>query len=50
MLAPIRLSLVLLLLCGGLYPAITVGIGQLAFNSRANGSLVTRGDGTVIGL
>jgi K+-transporting ATPase ATPase C chain len=49
MLAPIRISLVLLLLCGGLYPAITVGIGQLAFNTQANGSLVTRADGTVIG-
>jgi potassium-transporting ATPase KdpC subunit len=49
MLAPIRLSLVLLLLCGGVYPAVTVAIGQLAFNQQANGSLVTRADGTVIG-
>jgi K+-transporting ATPase ATPase C chain len=49
MLAPIRLSLVLLLLCGGVYPAVTVAIGQVAFNSQANGSLVTRADGTVIG-
>jgi K+-transporting ATPase ATPase C chain len=49
MLAPIRLSLVLLLLCGGVYPAVTVAIGQVAFNSQANGSLVTRSDGTVIG-
>ena len=49
MLAPIRLSLVLLLLCGGLYPAATVAIGQVAFNAQANGSLVARADGTVIG-
>ncbi len=49
MLAPIRLSLVLLLLCGGIYPAATVAIGQLAFNRQANGSLVTTADGTVIG-
>lgn len=49
MLAPIRISLVLLLLCGGVYPALTVGIGQVAFSSQANGSLVTRADGTVIG-
>ena len=49
MLAPIRLSLVLLLLCGGIYPAVTVAIGQIAFNAQANGSLVTTADGTVIG-
>jgi K+-transporting ATPase ATPase C chain len=49
MLAPIRLSLVLLLLCGGVYPAVSVAIGQLAFNAQANGSLVTSADGTVIG-
>ena len=49
MLAPVRISLVLLLLCGGVYPAITVAVGQLAFNSQANGSLITRSDGTVIG-
>src|ERR1700704_106653 len=49
MLAPLRLSLVLLLLCGGLYPAATVAVGQLAFAQQANGSLVSRADGTVIG-
>jgi potassium-transporting ATPase KdpC subunit len=49
MLAAIRLSLVLLLLCGGIYPAVTVAIGQIAFNRQANGSLVTKADGTVIG-
>ena len=49
MLAVVRLSLVLLLLCGGLYPALTVAVGQLAFKAQANGSLVTTADGTVIG-
>jgi K+-transporting ATPase ATPase C chain len=49
MLSAIRLSLVLLLLCGGIYPAVTVAIGQIAFNSQANGSLVTKADGTVMG-
>ena len=48
-LAPLRLSIVLLVICGGLYPAPTVGLGQLAFSQQANGSLVTRTDGTVIG-
>jgi K+-transporting ATPase ATPase C chain len=49
MLAPVRLSLVLLLICGGIYPALTVAIGQVVFNAQANGSLVTKADGTVIG-
>jgi K+-transporting ATPase ATPase C chain len=49
MLAPLRLSLILLVLCGGVYPAVSVAIGQVAFNHQANGSLVTRADGTVIG-
>jgi K+-transporting ATPase ATPase C chain len=49
MLAPLRVSLVLLVLCGGLYPALTVAVGQVAFNRQANGSLVTKADGTVIG-
>jgi potassium-transporting ATPase KdpC subunit len=49
MLAPLRLSLVLLVLCGGLYPAAAVAVGQVAFNPQANGSLVAKADGTVIG-
>lgn len=49
MLGAIRLSLVLLLLCGGVYPAVTTLVGQVAFQRQANGSLLTRSDGTVIG-
>jgi potassium-transporting ATPase KdpC subunit len=35
-------------LLGGVYPLVTTGIGQLAFNDTANGSLVER-DGVVVG-
>ena len=49
MFGAIRLSLALLVLCGGIYPAFTTLVGQVAFNRQANGSLVTRSDGTVIG-
>jgi K+-transporting ATPase ATPase C chain len=49
MFGAIRLSLALLILCGGVYPAVTTLVGQVAFNRQANGSLVTRSDGTVIG-
>ena len=49
MLGPLRLSLALLIICGGVYPAVVTLVGQVAFNRQANGSLVTRSDGTVIG-
>jgi potassium-transporting ATPase KdpC subunit len=49
MLGAIRLSLALLILCGGVYPAVTTLVGQVAFNRQANGSLITRADGTVVG-
>jgi len=45
----VRLSLVLLILCGGVYPALTTLVGQVAFPRQANGSLVLRSDGAVIG-
>jgi len=49
MFGALRLSLALLILCGGVYPAVTTLVGQVAFNRQANGSLVLRPDGTVIG-
>ena len=49
MLGALRLSLLLLVICGGVYPAATTLVGQVAFNRQANGSLVTKADGTVIG-
>ena len=49
MLGAVRLALVLLILCGGVYPALTTLVGQVAFPRQANGSLVLRSDGAVIG-
>lgn len=39
---------VTLVLCAVLYPLVVWGVGQVAFNHQANGSLITRG-GTIIG-
>lgn len=36
----IRVSIVLLILCGLIYPAAMTGLGQLTFNKKANGSIV----------
>lgn len=44
----IRMSLVMLLLCGVIYPLAVVGVGQVAFSHQANGSLV-RYRGRVVG-
>ena len=38
------LFVALTLLCGVLYPYAITGIGQIAFASQADGSLVLRGD------
>jgi K+-transporting ATPase ATPase C chain len=48
MLAPIRLSIVLLVLLGGVYPAVVTLIGGALFPYQAEGSLITR-DGQMIG-
>jgi potassium-transporting ATPase KdpC subunit len=48
-LAPIRISLVLLLICGGVYPTAVTLVGQLAFPYQADGSLVRDAKGDVIG-
>jgi potassium-transporting ATPase KdpC subunit len=45
----LRIILVLLILCGVIYPLIVFGVGQLAFNTQANGSLITDTHGRVIG-
>lgn len=42
-------TLVLALVCCGLYPLAVWGIAQSAFNDKANGSLITNTKGTVIG-
>ena len=48
LLAGLRALLVLTVLCGLAYPLVVTGIAQLAFNDKANGSLIER-DGVVVG-
>jgi potassium-transporting ATPase KdpC subunit len=45
----VRMIVILLILCGVIYPLIVFGVGQLAFNTQANGSLITDAPGQVIG-
>jgi K+-transporting ATPase ATPase C chain len=45
----IKITLVLLVLCVIIYPLAVFGIGQVAFNKQANGSLIKDSKGTVIG-
>jgi K+-transporting ATPase ATPase C chain len=45
----LRLTVVLVVLSGVLFPLVLFGIGQLAFPSQANGSLIRDGHGRVIG-
>src|SRR5882724_209172 len=42
-------TLVLSLVCCGLYPLVVFGIAQVAFHDKANGSLIVGKDGTVRG-
>jgi len=46
--AAFRALLVFTVLCGLIYPFVMVGIGQVAFHDKANGSLVTY-NGRVVG-
>lgn len=45
----IIMTLVLLVIVSGIYPAVVTGIAQVAFKHQANGSLVTDAKGNVIG-
>lgn len=47
-LTAIRVSVVLMLLCGLIYPLVTTGVAQMIFPKQANGSLI-ESNGTVIG-
>src|SRR5260370_29198866 len=49
MLAPLRLSVVLLLICGGLYPVLVTLVGGVAFPYHAQGSIITGTDGNPVG-
>src|SRR6185436_1060173 len=42
-------TLVLAVVCCGIYPLIVFGIGQLAFSDKANGSLIVDKQGTIRG-
>ena len=42
-------TLVLALVCSGLYPLIVFGVSQVLFHDKANGSLIVGKDGTVRG-
>ena len=49
MLAPLRISVVLLLICGGLYPLLVTLIGGVAFPFQAQGSIINGKDGNPVG-
>src|SRR5882672_702117 len=42
-------TLVLVIVCCGLYPVVVWGIAQVCFHDQANGSLIVEKDGTVRG-
>ena len=42
-------TLVLAVVCSGLYPLVVFGISQALFHDKANGSLIVDSDGTVRG-
>jgi K+-transporting ATPase ATPase C chain len=45
----LAVTLVLGLLAGAVFPAVVIGIGQMAFADQADGSLVRNADGRVVG-
>ncbi|MEF2965994.1 potassium-transporting ATPase subunit KdpC [Paenibacillus sp. M1] len=47
--AALRFSLILILLCGIIYPLASTGLAQLLFPSQANGSLVKDDEGIIVG-
>jgi K+-transporting ATPase ATPase C chain len=42
-------TLALAIVCCGLYPLVVLGIGQVLFREKANGSLIVDGSGTIRG-
>ncbi|HKD74970.1 MAG TPA: potassium-transporting ATPase subunit C, partial [Ktedonobacterales bacterium] len=49
MLAPVRLSIILLVICGGLYPALVTLVGGALFPYQAGGSIINDSGGTPVG-
>ena len=48
-LAALRAMIVFTVICGIAYPLVMTGVGQVAFKTQADGSLITNGKGQVIG-
>lgn len=49
LLIAVRVTLVIAVIGGLIYPLVMLGVSQAAFNSQANGGLIKSSDGTVIG-
>jgi potassium-transporting ATPase KdpC subunit len=49
LLTAVLMTIVTTVLCGLIYPLAVTGIAQLVFPDQANGQLIKRSDGTVIG-
>src|SRR5438552_18510981 len=49
MLAPLRISLVMLVVCGLVYPALVVLVGGVAFPYQAGGSIINDTQGNPVG-
>ncbi len=45
----VLVTVMLALVCCGLYPLVVFGLGQLLFKDKANGSLIVDSNGTVRG-
>ena len=45
----VRFAIVTMLLFGGAYPLVVWGVAQVAFRHQAQGSLITRADGSIAG-
>jgi K+-transporting ATPase ATPase C chain len=45
----LRITLLIAVLCGIAYPLVMTGVAQVAFNAKANGSLVSDSKGNAIG-
>src|SRR5215831_8582278 len=49
MLAPIRISIVLLIICGGIYPALVTLVDANLFPYQAQGSIINDSSGNPVG-
>src|ERR1043165_6003761 len=47
--AAVMSTMILAVVCCGLYPLVVFGIAQVAFHDKANGSLIVEKDGTIRG-